>query len=748
MLSSHSNPKSDNNSFQLIHRLLCYTLSYKFFISYIVSMVLIISFGYFFKNHQEIEKYKQITVWYEDLDLEVESTKTFADFIEKAQNNLQKIYKKDFKNYNLNVSPDIEEKIIIDNKRPKSSKDKNYVTWKIEKIEYDLKVFYGYSGVLDFQSEQNSNSRSEEKAQIRTDKIFQTFTQIMGEELDIAANNSDTPIQNFHEFSKKVIGYLTGDDDYWKKIPDLRINSVYILNTNKEFLIYYPFTSKRLKEKIDYETRPWYRATERNYNSSYEKTDDEGNKSGLTGIYIDLNDNNKPNAIRTLWYKFKVNDDNNDNNDNTYILCLDIFLDKSYQIVQEENLLYLLEEPIKSGILVYLLPLSAVMALCLSLLYEFRLKPILFRLAKHNDVVPKIKLKRESKHYAGKDEGEIKLNIKGETKAINRSEQSREAGWNLNDIIPNLEFSAKSNESNAREQEASFSYEFTKVYDLSMLEDKPIYRCIETWRVLSESQSGKTQTIGFFVAHWNTNNSADLEEGLDIKSIYWEQNYEDNLVSLKEQLREHLLLSEKKELVAVLDSQYTRRPTIPPFLERIDSLKTLINSSLYLQQGKIVFSKIDTLAELYKEGEVKAICSLHFLKNLKDKQQWKDFLDAPVAERYLIEYKGHKFRDFYDSLDDEIKSKLINQYSFKIMVCQDDIENIISPQDDFCIISLKNGSKLVAYSFTDHKYSHTNWLGWISWREVDINFYDELYKCQLNKTHLIQTIRAYIEGNY
>ncbi|AOW98762.1 hypothetical protein BJP34_04230 [Moorena producens PAL-8-15-08-1] len=746
MLSSHSNPKSDNNSFQLIHRLLSYTLSSKFFISYIVSMVLIIFFGYVIKNHQEIEKYKQITVWYEDLDLEVESTKTFADFVEKAQNNLQKIYKKDFKNYNLNVSPDLEEKIIIDNKRPKSSKDKNYVTWKIEKIEYDLKVFYGYSGVLDFQSEQNSNSRSEEKAQIRTDKIFQTFTQIMGEELDIAANNGDTPIQNFHEFSKKVIGYLTGDDDYWKKIPDLRINSVYILNTNKDFLIYYPFTSKRLKEKIDYETRPWYRATERNYNSSYEKTDDEGNKSGLTGIYIDLNDNNKPNAIRTLWYKFKVNDDNNDNNDKTYILCLDIFMDKSHQIVQEQNLLYLLEEPLNSVILVYLLPLSAFMALSLSLLYEFRLKPILFRLAKHNDVVPKIKLKRESKHYAGKDEGEIKLNIKGETKAINRSEQSREAGWNLNDIIPNLEFSAKSNESNAREQEASFSYEFTKVYDLSMLEDKPQYRCIETWRVLSEYQSGKTQTIGLFVAHWNTNNSADLEQGLDIKSIYWEQDYEYNLESLKKQLKDHLLISEKRELVPVLDPQYTRRQTIPPFFEKIDSLKTLINTSSYLQQGKIVFSEICTLAELYKEGTVKAICSLHFLTNLKKKQQLKDFLDVPVAERYLIEYEEDEFRDFYDSLDDETKSKLINQYSFKIMVYQDDIDNIISPQDDFCIISLKNGSKLVAYSFTDDQYSHTSWLGWISWREVDSQFYDELYKCQLNKTHLIKTIRAYIEG--
>ncbi|NEQ81774.1 MAG: hypothetical protein F6K26_16430, partial [Moorea sp. SIO2I5] len=334
MVSSGFNRKSDNNSFELIHRVLSYALSSKFLIAYIVSMVLIISFGYVVKNNREIEKYKQLTVWYENLDLEVESTKIFADFVGKTQDKLQEYYEKYFKYENLILSHDIEYKIIIDQKIPKLPKDKHYVTWEIGKTGEYVKVYYGYSGVIDFNSKQISNSRSEEKKQIRTDKVFQTFTQIMGEELDIAGKNGDTSIQNFHEFSKKVIGYLTGDDDYWTKIPDLRINNVYILNIDTGFLIYYPFTSKRLKEKIDYETRPWYRATEKKYNSSYKKTDDEDNKSGITGIYIDLNDKNKPNAIRTLWYKFKVNKDNNDGNkdnnddnkDNTYILCLDMFL--------------------------------------------------------------------------------------------------------------------------------------------------------------------------------------------------------------------------------------------------------------------------------------------------------------------------------------------------------------------------------------------------------------------------------------
>ena len=78
------------------------------------------------------------------------------------------------------------------------------------------------------------------------------------------------------------------------------------------------------------------------------------------------------------------------------------------------------------------------------------------------------------------------------------------------------------------------------------------------------------------------------------------------------------------------------------------------------------------------------------------------------------------------------------------MVYQENIDNIVSAQDDFCIISINNKPKLVAYTFTDNKYSSAGDIGWISWREVDIEFYDELYKCQLNKDHRIEDIKTYL----
>jgi hypothetical protein len=75
------------------------------------------------------------------------------------------------------------------------------------------------------------------------------------------------------------------------------------------------------------------------------------------------------------------------------------------------------------------------------------------------------------------------------------------------------------------------------------------------------------------------------------------------------------------------------------------------------------------------------------------------------------------------------------------MKYQDDINNIITQKDDFSIISINNIPKLVAYSFTDNQYSN---MGWISWREVDIKFYEELYKCQKDKGHRVENIQTYL----
>ncbi|MUG96417.1 hypothetical protein F7734_30350 [Scytonema sp. UIC 10036] len=731
-----------------------------FFSLYIVSIVILVSFGYIVKNYREIEEYKLLTLWYENLDpqeeqnpnRETQDTNNFSSFIKKAQHKLKEDYQTYFKKPESKKLPsDIKEKIILGQNSPKQGS----VQWKIEKTGETVEVYYDYTGLNNFNSTQDNNSnptdREQEKKRNADNKIFQNFTYMMTSKikpsLDSKTTGNQNDIQNLQNFSKVVVKYLTGDDRYSDIIPDLRINNIYITNIKTGFMMSYPFTNEAYKQDINFKIRPWFRTTQQDnyYVSNFRAKDDFSNDLGLTGVYIDINDETKPNVIRTLWYKFKLSNKNEE-----YILCIDLFFDKSSHILQKGNLLNLSEQSIKYGFnlkendnpWIYLLGISFIMALCLYSIYELKIKNIILRISKFqtNDLL-KIKLQLDSKHYASKDEGEIKFTVQGETKEINQSAQSMEAKWSFN--IQNLQFGVSNNQNYTRQKEASTKYEFINEYNLNMSQSKPQYRCIETWKVVLESQSGKTQKIGFFVAKWNTNNSAAIEEVLDIKSIYWEKEYEKYLSLIKEQLREHVLISDEKELVAVLDTNYTKRQNLPSFLTEIDSLKKIIKSSLYLKQGKIVFSEVETLTELYRQPHVMvhAICTLHFLRNLIKNNKLNDFVQIEVHERYLIEYQQDEFQEFYDSLDDEHKLALSDRSPFKIMVYQDNIENIVSPQDDFCIISVNNNPKLVAYSFTDNKYSNT---GWISWREVDIKFYEELYKCQKDKNHRIEDIKTYL----
>ncbi len=760
--------KPENN----LSRLKRVLLSYNFLVSLIVSIPITIGLGYLVKINREIKEYKQVTFWYENLDKKTEYTEIFSKFVEEAQKQLTADYNSNFKNA-INKNYDrYKSDIIVDYTAELKN---NSVPWKIEKTGESINVNYSHTRVIDFNNLQDRSSndidpeqeedRKQKKEQSRNDKVFQAFTKLTQDNIspllkqdniinlfinllrnilkqdsisDITQqdnpDNNRVRIDNLRNFSKVVIDYLTDNQGYSSRIPDLKINNIYILKVSTGFFISYPASDQDYKP-VDFKTRDWFRATEKDYGFSFFKRDQYNNESGITDIYIDSNDQNQANAIRTLWYKFKPLNSNEE-----YILCFDFFIDKSGQISSENNLTYLQQMLLTEGAWKSLLPLSLLLALCLSLIYELVIKDIFRIISKsYGNDFSRIKIKREQKRYAGKDENQIEFTIVGETKDINESKQSREAGWSSN--IKNIKASMTNSQSSARQQEATSRYEFTKKYDLKMSQNKPDYRCIETWKVVSESRSGKTQNIGFFVAIWETSNSAKIEDGLKIQSIYWEKGYEEYLESFKEQLFNHLLISEAEELVAILDRNYSKqqKQNIPDVILEINSHKKIIENSNDLKQGKIAFSDFETLTDLYNKGTVNAICTLHFLKKLSDQNKLKDFFQTSVSHRYLIENEQDEFKNFYDSLDNETKTELRNNNPFQIMVYQNNINNIVGAQDDFCIISINNVPKLVAYIFTN-QFSSPGKIGWISWREVDIKFYDELYRCQLNKSHGIGQI--------
>ncbi|MGI2906867.1 hypothetical protein [Tolypothrix sp. VBCCA 56010] len=683
-----------------------FKIAIPFFSLYIASILIIIIFGYIIKNQKQKEEYekenKQLISWYQNLD-ETKNSSNFPSFIKQAQKKIPKILN------SQKVTEKIQENIYY-NSEGKLPEQPPCVEWN--QNNNPVKACYHYTSLINFKvNNSNINIQSE-----KSDPVFQNFTQYMIDKIKPQLLNktkhSDENTDNLDIFSKTLIKDLTKDKDdetndnkdkYSNMLPYLKINNIYIFRKKTGFMLSYPLTGENYetKKRLDYQSRPWYRTTIGKYEDNYYPSDfiNEDNSSGLTNLYIDINDKDKSNGIRTLWYKFKTTNNKTTKNEE-YILCVDLFFDNSSQLSKQENLHNLLEESIKSGFnlnkndnnwWIYLLLFSIIPALILSLIYELKIKDILLRrISEHNaNNLIQIKLKLENQHYANRNaDEEIEFTVEGQTKEINQSEQSTEANWSFN--IQSIQVGIKKNQSRTKQREDISKYVFTKKYNLNMSQNKPQYRCIETWKVVLESKSGNIehQQIGFFVANWNTSNSADIQEGLDIQSIYWEKEYEEYLGIIKEQLREHLLISDENELVAILDTNYSKRQNIPSFITGIDSLRKIISSSECLKQGKIVFSEVETLTELYKRGlvTVNSICTLHFIKKLVENKKLKDFFQTQVNERFLIEYKQDEFRDFYNSLDDESKSELINKSPFQIMVYQPNINNIVSEQDDFCII--------------------------------------------------------------
>lgn len=713
---------------------------------YIWAVVIIIVSGYLVRNYREIEEYKQLTLWYENLEPSNLPPGKLSEFVTKAKEKLEDRVISNLKSSNTQKVPnDVNKKIISGQNLPQGDS----VQWKIGKTKESLTVYYDYVSLNDFSGQQVNDSQIKKN----DDKVFQLFTFIttkdIKDKLDSPKiNKKNIEIDNLSIFSKSVMNYLANDDKYSESIPYLRINNIYITNLKTGFMISYPLTNSGYRP-IDFKTRPWFKATQNNYGANFKSSTSDSNQSGITGVYIDISSESRknPNVIRTLYYRF------NDERGEEYILCIDLFFDKSSQFSSVLNHRDLVEQYIKAGLdiepsdnpWIYLLLYSFLMALILFLGYEIKVKYILLRIFNFNrNNFLKISLKRDiaKTHYADANTGKIEITIKGITGQKNESQVSTEAQWKAD--FNQLQASVGMSRISTHQQEFTYGYQLSNSYNLDITQSNLKYRCVETWDVILSAPI-INQTIGHFVVTWDAKDSESLEELIEIKSVYWEKEYENYLNSIKTQLREHLLISDAGELVPVIDTNYSRHQNIPELINQTESLKKSLHNSLYLKQGRIAFSDINTLTQLYQHNgvEVKAICTLNFLTKLLDNKQLEEFFQVTVQERYFRESTQNQFRDFYNNIsDDNVKYVLKSSSNFKIMVYnQPNANNIINSQDDFCVISVEGTPKFVVYSFTDDRYQN---IGWISWREVDVKFYNELYKCQTETQGEIKTIVNYL----
>ncbi len=712
-------------------------LSYRFLIPYGLSLLSLTLLTIGVKGYREILHYQQVTLWYENLNIDTPQRRAFTALINEAQETLNNHYEQEFKNP-LFLPEDIVTRIFTGNSQYLPSSFKLF-PWTIKKNEERVRVSYGHTAIGDFDVNKQGNlqKRQKDRQKFSQNKIVQIFTSLFVGNFQekLEQNATDNGVENLRHYTEILFRYLKINPTLIQQIPNLRINNVYIFHEQSGFMVTYPATQKPYKPGINFEERPWYRSSKGWYDTSFKKPS-EKSSSGLTGIYIDINDENKPNAMRTLWYSFT--DDNGDR----YIWCFDFFIDQSNTFLEKSSWLSLL-----TSIHLWewsLLPiLSLPTAVILFFFSDHALKRFFGKIGSIEEL-PKIRMMLHDRKFPSVDGQKLKFVVKGNTTDGTYAEQFAKLGWALTKAVPNLHAGVSLNSGQRQQNQVSTEYEFTREYDLSMAESRPPYRCIEVWKVLLERHFLESQEIGFFVVKWNTSTNSDEGESLEIDHPFWENTYKQYLVSFKNQLEHSVLTTDNKEFVPIIDTKTPTSRSLPEVFQNLNSLQPIIKSSKYLKQCKLFYPSVKTLMELYKQGEVKAICSLRFLRHLKESKKLAEFFDVPVVSRHLIEYYPQEFLDFYNSLAPDLQKILKSQSSFKIMVYKDNITNLFLEQDDFCFISVDGSLRFVVKTFTDN--SHEDFLGWISWREVDLKFYHLLYDCQIAQDHVVSSVDAYLKS--
>jgi len=689
--------------------------------------------GYLLNQVSQTEEAKIKNEWYEKLD-NPNSNNSLTEFEKKITTKLKTIAEilVDKNHHNQKSF----ETMIVDCTNKYTPTIKYPIKWKANKISDPIEyVNYKYvCKIPNYKSSPQLTAQVKEK----DTQIIDNFVEIIQNEIlvNIGLSEPVNSDNNLKQYSEQLIKYFTKDNndqniDYSKKFSSLRGMWVYLANNQGEML-YYPARETELSLENHVIERPWWKASIKNDNEPL----------NITPPYVDASDNlNTTNIIRTSWYKFS-------SNGIQYVLCVDLFFDST----QEPNGLNLLEQYIKPVSIVKsgnILPLFLIQSLVVSLLllfaYELKFKDFLPKSVPSNaGGLVKLKLQQHSKYYASRNaNSSLVLTVQGETKETNINANSREAGWIFS--FPNLNINQKNNQSNIEQQEVVYTYVSTGTYNLDMTSKQPLYRCIEIWKVFLESKLGKSENLGFFVANWNTTNSIYIKDELELKSINWEKEYEDSLETVKNQLRDHLSISEEKEFIGILDYS-SKNPTTPQYLEKIDFIQKIIDNSSYLKQRKILLPDFEIIPKIYELGIVQAICTRSFLQILIDKSKIEDFFKTRIQERYYVEHEEEEFKKFYESLDDNHKLFLSSTSSFKIMLYQKNRDNIVTPEDDFCIVIIDGKPSIVAYTLTDNKYPNAG--GWISWRNVDIEYYTELYQCQISKGHRIETVDIYLKRHF
>lgn len=518
---------------------------------------------------------------------------------------------------------------------------------------------------------------------------------------------------SYEDYSDYVLSVLLNTKGKKEWLNDLRVFRLYCAN-GKGHILMFPFQYRDYPGLVSHK-RPWWWAAWKEdgegESQKHPSTFEDAN-SGLSFLYTDIESKTEITLVRTFWHKFQVDGEK-------YVIGVDFFLNNEEREPGEGAITKMYSNPLVRSAIWSIIG-SAIFFLFAILFLKNRINGLINRA--FSSALPEgtwqMKASRQDLHFvnAEEDSSERLFEIQGVSKNEQFDFTGTAVGW-----APGV----------IRRKKEGMEYSMSKKYKLSLSDELP-NRGIEVWKVANSPKngSGKEQTIGFFEVKWK--NAQAMGEELKIVPVFWESeeyNNEEQKI-IMDQLKAHLLRSEDPQVNVSLDpidNSYLEE--IPEPLLKLPFIGKAIASSKNLLARKFEFSNIENYRAVYALGDVTAICSRAFLLNFLgegvSEGMLGDFLSIKVKERYYIENQPREFVDLYNRFSLVDQEAIKKDPTFKVILFDRNQMNIISAKRDFAIIKTGQGTQFVINYFPDNDIENR---GWISWRTVDINYFNQLFK--------------------
>jgi hypothetical protein len=257
-----------------------------------------------------------------------------------------------------------------------------------------------------------------------------------------------------------------------------------------------------------------------------------------------------------------------------------------------------------------------------------------------------------------------------------------------------------------------------KTIDLSLKSGN--LKTFELWK-LSHPNNEK-YVLGLIEVLWQNNRS---ENEITFEKYFLDSNTSASFDFITKELKKHLHTTENDTFLFDQSSQSDTKPDIVGILkDKLAYVKDFANKSESFNNRVLLFDdNAQILKQLYSGArKIFATCSIEVLDYLKNENRLEDVLGLHLEVRYIIDGENRKFKDYYKELDENQKqffSKPDIKDKLKIIEYRPSQE-VIYQNRDFCIVSFGH-DKCVLY--TDMNNAKR---GWISWREVDIGYYEAI----------------------